>query len=374
MLKYTLLIFAIIGFMTKANDIKFATPFTTENQLAHRYSSDIADFWQQGQFSHFNGVNNTRINYAAFLHRKPNKEAHTKAAKKCLVISSGRSESYLKYKELSFDLFKLGFNVFILDHRGQGLSERTLENPHKGYVENFQFYVDDLAIFIGNIVSPHCTVDGKTHKPYLLAHSMGGAIAARYLQDHPNRIQAAVLSSPMLGFNGGGIPDFLAGPLISVTARLNQWLDDQSWYFFGHSDYAQKEFSGNLLMHSSLRYQQFSELYQATPEIQLGGITIKWLTESITALETIFTKIAKITTPTLVLQSGADKIVNNQAQDDFCQQLHQLQPQSCPKGKPLVIKDAYHELFFESDEYRQQALTAAVNWFTLHRSTQSSHF
>lgn len=366
MLKYALIIFVLVGFMTKADDNRF----TTEFQLADRYVNEIADFWQQGTFAHFSGVKASRINYAAFTHKKAHKElvqgAHQVAYNKCLVISSGRSEGYLKYKELSFDLFNLGFNVFLLDHRGQGLSERPLENPHKGYVENFQYYVDDLATFIESVVSPHCTFDGQTHKPYLLAHSMGGAIAARYLQDHPDNIQAAVLSSPMLGFNGGGIPSFIAQPLIKITAQLNQWFDDTPWYFLGQKDYTHTEFDSNVLMHSVLRYQQFSQLYKETTSIQLGGVTVKWLVESIAALETIFAKINKITTPTLVIQSGADKIVNNQSQDDFCQQLHQLQPQSCPDGKPLVIEGAYHELFFESDIYRQQALTAVVQWFEQH--------
>ena len=77
-------------------------------------------------------------------------------------------------------------------------------------------------------------------------------------------------------------------------------------------------------MHSPIRYQQFTQLYNATPAIQLGGVTIQWLTESIIGLEKVFNNIDKITTPTLVLQSGEDKIINNQAQNDFCQQLHQL--------------------------------------------------
>ena len=344
--------------MTQADDKRF----TTESQLANRYTHEIADFWQQGEFAHFNGVKDMRINYAAFTH----KESHHDIDNKCLVISSGRSEGYLKYKELSFDLFNLGYNIFLIDHRGQGLSERTLANPHKGYVENFQYYVDDLATFIEAIVNPHCTFAGNTQKPYLLAHSMGGAIAARYLQDYPDMIQAAVLSSPMLGFNGGGIPGFIAHPLIKTTAQLNQLLDDTPWYLLGHKDYSHSNFVDNPLMHSQLRYQQFSQLYKDTPAIQLGGVTLKWLTESITALETIFARINKITTPTVVIQAGAEKIVNNQAQNDFCQQLHQLQPQSCPGGKPIVIKDAYHELLFESDVYRQQALTEAIAWLEQH--------
>jgi len=339
--------------MTKAENRKF----TTESQLADRYVNEISHFWQQGNFSSFSGVDNVRINYASFINNIENRPA------KCLIISSGRSESYLKYKELSYDLFNHGYSVFLIDHRGQGLSQRLLTDSHKGHVDSFQYYVDDFKTFIDDIVMPHC----QESKPYLLAHSMGSAIAARYMQDYPDRIQAAVLSSPMLGFNSGSVPEFIAESVLKVSAQLNQWFDENPWYFLGHKDFTQHDFSKNNLMHSPLRYQLFTQLYADTPEIQLGGVTVKWLTESQAALEKIFNSIDKITTPTYVLQAGEDSIIKNQAQDEFCQQLQKLQPHSCPDGKPLIIAGAYHELFFESDVYREQALNAVIEWFELHQ-------
>jgi lysophospholipase len=352
MLKYVLFTLALVGFMTKADN----NQFTTESQLQSRYEGEITHFWQQGNFSHFSGVDNVRINYASFINNNAAMPA------KCLVISSGRSESYLKYKELAFDLSNQGFSVFLIDHRGQGLSQHLLANHHKGHIDNFQYYVDDLNNFIENIVTPHC----QGNKPYLLAHSMGGAIAARYLQDFPNNIEAAVLSSPMFGFNSGSVPNFIAELVLTVSAQLNQWFDDTPWYFLGHKGFVHNAFADNILMHSPIRYQLFTQLYNTTPEIQLGGVTVQWLTESQKAIAKIFNNINTIVTPTLVLQAGQDKIIDNQAQDDFCQQLHQLQPQSCPKGKPLLISGAYHELFFESDIYRQQTLQAVIQWFEQH--------
>jgi lysophospholipase len=352
MLKYVLITLALVGFMTKAEN----NTFTTESQLPNKYVNEIAHFWQQGHFSHFSGADNVRVNYATFINN------HGTTPAKCLVISSGRSESYLKYKELSYDLFNHGYSVFLIDHRGQGLSQHFLADSHKGHVDNFQYYVDDLSSFIENMVMPYC----QGNKPYLLAHSMGGTIAARYLQDFPNKIQAAVLSSPMLGFNSGSIPKFIAESVLNVSAKLNQWFDDTPWYFLGHKGFSHNAFSDNILMHSPARYQLFTELYKATPEIQLGGVTVQWITESQQALARIFNNIDKITTPTLVLQAGQDKIIENQAQDDFCQQLHQLHPHSCPNGKPLIVSGAYHELFFESDIYRKKALTAVIQWFEHH--------
>ena len=66
--EYALIIFALVGFMTKANDNKF----TTEPQLTSRYSGEIADFWLTGEFAHFNGVDNARINYVTFIHNEAN--------------------------------------------------------------------------------------------------------------------------------------------------------------------------------------------------------------------------------------------------------------------------------------------------------------
>lgn len=352
MLKCLLIIFALVGFMTKAENNKF----TTESQLTNRYVNEIANFWQKGNFSHFSGANNVRINYATFINNNGAMPA------KCLVISSGRSESYLKYKELSYDLFNHGYSVFLIDHRGQGLSQHLLADSHKGHVDKFQYYVDDLNSFIENVVTPHC----QGIKPYILAHSMGGAIAARYLQDFPDKIQAAVLSSPMFGFNSGSIPNVIAELVLKASSQLNQWFDETPWYFLGHKGFTHHTFSDNILMHSPSRYQLFNQLYINTPEIQLGGVTVQWLTESQAALEKLFNNVDKITTPTLVLQAGQDQIIDNQAQDDFCHQLQQLQPNSCPNGQPLIIADAYHELFFESDVYREQALAAAIQWFEQH--------
>ena len=101
--------------------------------------------------------------------------------------------------------------------------------------------------------------------------------------------------------------------------------------------------------------------------MQLGGVTVRWLVESINAQEKIFLQLDQLLTPIAVLQAGEDTVIDNQAQNDFCMQLHQKQPQSCMQGKPIVIEGAYHELFIESDAMREQALSAIVNWFETHR-------
>jgi len=357
----SLLIFGVFFMpLLKAQSIEY----TKETQLTARLSTEIKDFWQHGLFASFNGLEQIRINYAAFTHAKDENA-------ECIVVVTGRSESYLKYQELTFDLHQQGFNVFLIDHRGQGLSQRLLQNRHKGYVENFDHYAIDLQQFINDIVNPTCT-DGldklNQRKPHLLAHSMGGAIAIRMMQLFPLSIKSAVLTSPMIAVNNGNIPNWLAKTIIYSGNTLDSWFSDEAGYFIGQKGFSSTSFTENELTQSSIRYQHFTELYQNNETIQLGGVTTHWLAESITANKNIFAHLDKLATPILLMQAGSDTVVSNEAQDEFCQQLHQINSQSCSDGKPFVIKNAFHELLFEQDQYRTPAINKALTWFRSHSS------
>ncbi|WP_057832586.1 alpha/beta fold hydrolase [Colwellia sp. TT2012] len=335
-----------------------SSQFNQEKNLRGKLPDEITSFWQQGLFHSFSGMNAVSIHYAQFI--QPQEQLPT------IVIVPGRGESYLKYQELTFDLYQQGYNIFILDHRGQGLSGRLLANLNKGYVDKFQHYVDDFHYFIENIVTHHCSA-----KPYLLAHSMGATIATRFMQDSPNAIAAAVISSPMLGFNSGLLPTSIAKKIIATKLTLNSLISKTPWYFFGQKDYSTVSFSKNKLTHSKPRYQLFIDLYKKNNVIQLGGVTTHWLAQSIVAQNDILANLAQLKTPILLLQAGRDSVVCQQAQNDFCQQLHELQPQSCPKGIPSRIDGAFHELFFEIDDYRNSALTQTMTWFKQHKTASA---
>lgn len=322
--------------------------YTSEHLLATSANTDIVAFWQQGDFSDFAGVNGTRIHYCAFIRQQ---------SKGNLFIIPGRCESYLKYQELCYEMFQQGYSVFSLDHRGQGLSDRLLNNVDKGFVEDFSYYASDLASFIDTIQHKN-----PCKKNYLLAHSMGGAIALRYLQIKPANIDAAVLSSPMLGFNSGSVPKVIAQGILNTAYVINQAMSKSPWYFFGQGGYCETPFSENKLTHSQKRYQDFINLYRAKPHIRLGGVTLKWLREGVIAQKHIFAQLDKLATPILVLQATADKIVNNNAQNIFCQQLHKVNPSISPNDAPVQIEGAYHELFFEQDSFRNKALSQALTW------------
>lgn len=315
---------------------------TKESDLqSNHYIQTIERFWQSGVFGSFAGVGEQRIEYAYFF--RDDNIAN-------IVISPGRCEGYLKYQEVAFDLYRNKYNVFIIDHRGQGFSQRALINQHKGYVDNFDFYAQDLHTFIKTIVIPK-SIDF----PYLLAHSMGCAVAARMFQCFPRIIQNSVLLSPMIAINSGAFPYSLAKMIVSVGNSINKlFLPKNSWYFLGQRNYKATPFEKNILTHSQVRYQKFITLYKGHPKIQLGGVTFQWLAEAIKSEANLFADITKIDTPLIVVQASEDCVVDNNKQNLFCEHLHKNAP-NIYNIKPLNVEGSRHELLFESDSIRSQA-------------------
>lgn len=112
------------------------------SQWTHREKSfsafvtgPLLSFWRQRQERQFVGKDGVVIRYMRMT---------AASHKKAIFIVPGRSESYSKYPEVVWDLFNCGYDIFVMDHRGQGLSGRLLDDPQLGHVAQFSDYVDDL--------------------------------------------------------------------------------------------------------------------------------------------------------------------------------------------------------------------------------------
>ncbi|OBR45258.1 MULTISPECIES: alpha/beta fold hydrolase [Aeromonas] len=316
---------------------------TPETDVATLHQQTLPDFWRQHAVEGaFKGKDGVTIRYAALRQAKVDR---------AILIVNGRVESYLKYQELAWDLWRQGYSLYLIDHRGQGLSDRLLADPEKGYVDQFDDYVLDLKQFHDEVIA-----QDQPAKLFLLAHSMGGAISARYLERWPGDIEAAVLSSPMMGINLGGLPKWLAKGLAATIGTVGGWLGEPP-YGPGQGPYESHDFADNGLSHSEARYQAFRELYEQRPQIKLGGATAHWIYQGLTGADAAVAEAGAIKTPLLLLQAGDDGVVDNAAQDAFCALAR------CEGGKPLRIEGAWHELFMEADPQRQAALNATLAFF-----------
>ena len=310
---------------------------TTIEQLQdEKYAQKIEDFYDNGKESKFVGKANIDIYFKIF--KQPKKE------KGAILISSGRTEAAIKYKELIFDLFNNGYSIYIHDHRGQGLSGRMTEDPEMGYVDTFQFYVDDMKYFYDNMLKPN-----KHEKVFLLAHSMGGAIGMTYLEQYPNDFNAAAFSSPMLGLK----------PPTCTAIKL--FTNPTPKYGMGETKYHDDKvaFKDNHLTGSEIRYNRMNEAFNKEPQARLGGATYQWVYKSCQQFNYLFDNIDNINTPFILFSAQNDQIIDVHAHQRFVEKA-QNSEKDC---KAYVVENAQHELLIEKDEQRIETINELLNFF-----------
>lgn len=318
-----------------------------EKAFAAFATGPLLDFWHSREELEFTGVGNLTLRYVRFT---------SPQHKRVILIVPGRIESYIKYPELAYDLFHCGFDVVILDHRGQGRSDRLLEDSHRGHVAEFTHYVDDLeTLYLKEIISGHY------QQRYALAHSMGGAILTLFLARQPQAFHAVALVAPMFSI-ALPLPSFLAHRILDWAEKRPAMRDG---YALGTGRWRAHPFGINRLTHSTERYRRNLRFYADDPAIRVGGPTYHWVREGIHAGRNIISQVDKITTPLLLLQASDDRVVDNRSQDLFCAAMAAA-GHPCEGNKPRVIDGARHEILFEKDEMRAEALNAVVDFFSSH--------
>lgn len=257
-----------------------------------------------------------------------------------LVVLGGRTESQAKYAELLLDLAPARYTLYILDHRGQGFSGRLLTDPHKGHVERFEDYIEDLDEFMRRAVRPE-----RHARTVLLAHSMGGAIAVLYAAEHP--VDGLILSAPMLAIRTTPLPRPAAKALAWTLTALGLGRS----YVPGGKPYDPSDpFEDNVLTGSQVRFELNQRLTQRYSETALGGPTNRWADKAFRACRRAKEAARRIAAPILLLEAGEDRVVSPAG-------LKALRD-AAPQAEHVVLAGARHELLMERDDIRDQALQA----------------
>lgn len=307
-------------------------------------SGALSKFWRQCEEHSFEGKAGVLLKYASFT----NAQHH-----RAIFIVNGRSESYLKYQEVAYDLFHCGYDVFILDHRGQGTSQRLLSDRHLGHVEAFTDYVDDAEIFCLQHLAPR-----GYPRQFIIAHSMGGAIAAILLNRLPHFFDAAMFTAPMFGVQLP-VPEWVADRILNWTELRPGFREG---FALGTGNWHPVPFALNTVTHSRVRYQRNLALYADNADLQLGGPTAHWVKEAIEAGKTVLEQAAEMQLPTLLFQADQDQLVDNVAQMEFCARRERA-GHPVATGKPIILKRARHEILFETDPIRSQVLLKTTDFF-----------
>jgi lysophospholipase len=325
-----------VGFDIAAEQVN-TYGLTTEKQLSTKnHVDEIEKLYTSGIEGFFPGKANVDIYYKIF--QQPGKE------KAAILISTGRTEAAIKYKEFIYDLYNNGYSVYIHDHRGQGLSGRMTEDPDMGYIDTFQYYIDDMKYFYEHMLSKE-----KHQKKYLIAHSMGGAIGMTYLQQYPNDFHAAAFSSPMLG-------------LSTSSCKATKFLTGRKpKYALGQGKYSESkvDFSRNELTGSEIRYNRMNAAFSNEPKARLGGATYQWVNKSCQQFHYINKHIDKLKTPFILFSAENETIVEPKAHRSFVKKAQKL-GKTC---EAYTILNAQHELFVEKDKQRIQTINHIFEFF-----------
>ena len=227
-----------------------------------------------------------------------------------------------------------GTVTVMLEHRGHGFSDRSVSDISMVTVNSFDDYVSDLDMFIREIVMKR---EGR--RPlYLYGHSMGGAIAALYLEKHPEVFTKAVLSSPMIEMLYGNFSHFAVEAILFVASVLN-WNDK---YLPSQTPYTDEyDFESSCCL-SKARYDYIYKCKVEEERYRTNGATYRWCRAGRKASKYIKKHAQEIKIPVLLCQAGKDYLVSNAAEDEFIAKL--------PQGIKKVYPDSKHEIFNADDD------------------------
>lgn len=183
--------------------------------------------------------------------------------RRVVVIVHGIAEHSGRYEHVAQRFAADGAAVYAPDHFGHGHSE-----GERGLIDDFDDLVADLAAVIELAASEHPDLPIA-----LVAHSLGGIVATRYVQSSPARLAALVLSGPVIGGN----PAFKA--LLDLDPLPEVPIDPAA--LSRDSAVGEAYATDELIYHGPLQRRTLESIFEAVDKIaagpELGELPLCWL-------------------------------------------------------------------------------------------------
>lgn len=261
---------------------------------------------------------------------------HEKAS---IVMVHGFCEFFGKYHEVAYRFYESGYSIFFVELRGHGMSERsTPYSDSRVSVDDLDEYVRDVAACVEQVAK----AKSLTRQFYLFSHSLGGCVGALALEKYPKMFRCAVLSSPMLRIDYRGVP-YTAANVILAASNLTKNGDD---YAPGQGPFTGvPNFEKSSAMDRERYMYQFDQRLE-NKKYQTWGSTWDWLRAATEGGRQAVRRADTIKTPTLVLQSGADTMVDNEGQFEFIKRAR------C--ASLIKYPGAKHELYNATKKIREK--------------------
>jgi lysophospholipase len=175
---------------------------------------------------------------------------------------------------------------------------------------------------------------------------MGAHNLLRYLTGKPKAFRAVVLSAPMIVVSLRGTAEWIAR---IVTLASNRFGRGANWVWgMARRDPHRMTYERQLVTSDSGRFERTQMLLRENPELRLAGATWAWLGAAFRSMDWLTApgRPESITTPALVIDAGADRIVLPAVSARFATRM--------PHAQHVEIAGAGHEILMDRDVFRAQ--------------------
>ena len=270
-----------------------------------------------------------------------------------VLIAQGFSEFIEKYFELMRDFSEAGYDVLTFDWRGQGKSDHFSDDiPHDlAITQNFDQHVLDMKALVDAQLSDDMP-------KYLIAHSMGAHISTRFLHDHPDVFNAAVLSAPMMRLKMPH-PDWVIKLMLCGVRLFGDELTpaEKKGGWSNKNGPIERDPRSRDPVRRLVQYTYCKD----DPDLRLGPPTYQWARHALKSTDKVhkasFYEV--IHTPILMGVAKAERIVQNQAIE--------MAARYMPNAEICALEDARHEIFMERDEIRSVFMRETLSFLEKHR-------
>ncbi len=248
-----------------------------------------------------------------------------------IIIIHGLAEHGGRYHETAEFLSGNGWAVYACDLRAHGLSP---DPPKAGrvHVHRFTDYFFDVDAMSELVRTRHPGLP-----VFILGHSMGGLIAISYALEKPEALAGVLISSPALGTHPQFKPPLFLKILVSILSRL----------------------APRLLVDSGLDTQAICrdpEVVKAYIDDPLVSqkVSARWYSEITKAMKQAFRNAGSLRIPMLLMQSGADRLVDPAAPGRWAS--------AAPPGLVELVlwEGLYHEMLNEPE--KDQVRAKLLEW------------
>lgn len=240
-----------------------------------------------------------------------------------VLIVHGLGEHCQRYAHVARFFNEKGFDVRSFDHRGHGKSA-----GNRGEIAYENALLDDAKKVFDDFA------EIKSEKPFLLGHSMGGAVALRTAVEQIITPRGLILSSPAITANLS-----FADKLKLKIGRLTPNVAVSNGLkveYISHDKSVVEDYQNDSLIHDKITPRLANFILDS------GQKSLK--------------KAATFHIPTLLLVAGNDRLVDANGAKQLFEQL--------PKDsvEMRVYENLYHEIFNETIEERRKVFADLEEW------------